>query len=114
MLLALILLIPLLFQALSVFNELVTTAEVGATEIKFRILEQKYLELLESGDQMGALACLQEEITPLQHSTSKLHTLPSYLMCSTPAELRSVAKWSGASGNSRQRLIHKIQVGLAD
>lgn len=96
-------------EALEVFGELVSTTESGATEIKYRILEQKYLELLESGDQMGALSCLQDEITPLQHTTSKVHLLPSYLMCSTPLELRSQAKWSGATGNSRQRLIHKIQ-----
>ena len=58
---------------------------------------------------MKALICLQEEITPLQHCPSKLHQLPSYLMCSTPSDLRARSKWTGANGASRQRLIHKIQ-----
>ena len=71
-----------------------------------------YLALLlpiTSGEQMAALLCLQEEITPLNHCTSKLHALPSYLMVSTPTELLARSKWTGSAGNSRNRLIHKIQ-----
>ena len=67
------------------------------------------LHSIPSGERMKALICLQEEITPLQHCPSKLHLLPSYLMCSSPADLRARSKWTGANGASRQRLIHKIQ-----
>ncbi|KAL5268237.1 hypothetical protein ACHWQZ_G002187 [Mnemiopsis leidyi] len=96
-------------SAMTVFSELCGPNDVGVTEMKYKILEQKYLELLEKGERMKALICLQEEITPLQHCPSKLHLLPSYLMCSSPSDLRARSKWTGANGASRQRLIHKIQ-----
>lgn len=96
-------------NALCVFGKLCDPEEAGATEMRYKILEQKYLELLEEGEQMGALACLQEEITPLEHSPSALHLLPSLLMCSSPAELRARSRWSGAAGTSRQHLMHRIQ-----
>ena len=72
-------------------------------------LNHKTLTHIWPGERMKALICLQEEITPLQHCPSKLHLLPSYLMTSSPADLRARAKWTGANGASRQRLIHKIQ-----
>jgi hypothetical protein len=36
-------------QAMTVFSELCGTSETGVTEMKYKILEQKYLELLEKG-----------------------------------------------------------------
>ena len=36
-------------QAMSVFTELCDPTETGVTDMKYKILEQKYLELLENG-----------------------------------------------------------------
>ena len=36
-------------QALAVFGKLCDPEEAGATEMRYKILEQKYLELLEEG-----------------------------------------------------------------
>ena len=36
-------------QAMTVFSELCGPTDVGVTEMKYKILEQKYLELLEKG-----------------------------------------------------------------
>ena len=36
-------------QAMTVFSELCANSEAGVTDMKYRILEQKYLELLEKG-----------------------------------------------------------------
>ena len=48
---------------------------VDKNELKFRMREQKYLELLEERDLGGALAILRQELTPLNQATSKLHEL---------------------------------------
>lgn len=44
-------------------------------ELKFRLREQKYLELLEMRDLGGALMVLRQELKPLNQDTSKLHEL---------------------------------------
>lgn len=51
---------------------------VDKNELKFRMREQKYLELLEERDLGGALAILRQELTPLNQATSKLHELSRY------------------------------------
>lgn len=47
-------------------------------EMKFLILEQKYLEFLEDGRVLDALHVLREELTPLQHNTSRVHEISRY------------------------------------
>ena len=44
-------------------------------ELKFRMREQKYLELLEERDLGSALMVLRQELTPMNQDTSKLHEL---------------------------------------
>lgn len=62
-------------------------------EMKFLLLEQKYLEYLEDGRVLDALHVLRNELTPLQHNTSRVHQLSSYMMCSSTQELRDRTKW---------------------
>jgi hypothetical protein len=44
-------------------------------EMKFLLLEQKYLEYLEDGRVLDALHVLRNELTPLQHNTVRVHEL---------------------------------------
>ena len=44
-------------------------------ELRFRMREQKYLELLEERDLGSALMVLRQELTPMNQDTSKLHEL---------------------------------------
>lgn len=50
-------------------------------EMKFLILEQKYLEYLDDSRPIDALHVLRNELTPLQHNTPRVHQLSSYMMC---------------------------------
>lgn len=59
-------------------------------EMRFLLLEQKYLELLESGQAMEALTCLRSQLTPLQHNMERVHQLsrwfflthyPHFIIC---------------------------------
>jgi hypothetical protein len=45
--------------------------------MKFMLLEQKYLELLEDGREMDALQCLRHELTPMKYNTERVHELSS-------------------------------------
>jgi len=82
------------------------------TKMKFLLLEQKYLELLENGQLIEALSCLRNEVTPLRYNTEQVHRLSSYLMCSTPEDMRLVAKWAGKGEESRTSLLDRLQVFL--
>jgi len=53
-------------------------------EMKFILLEQKYLENLNSGNTIDALKVLQLELTPLHHNTTRTHELSTYLMLGQP------------------------------
>lgn len=43
--------------------------------MRFYLMEQKYLELLESGFFIQALECLRNDITPLKFNTDRVHEL---------------------------------------
>ncbi len=45
------------------------------TNMRFLILEQKYLECLEDGKIFEALKCLRDELAPLKFNTDRLHEL---------------------------------------
>ncbi|XP_031339856.1 WD repeat-containing protein 26 isoform X1 [Photinus pyralis] len=81
-------------------------------EMKFLILEQKYLEYLEDGRVLDALHVLRNELTPLQHNTVRVHQLSSYMMCSSTQELRSRTNWDGKGTKSRGILMDKLQAFL--
>ena len=44
-------------------------------EMRFLLLQQKYLELLEDGKVLEAVHCLRYEITPLKFKTHRVHQL---------------------------------------
>lgn len=46
--------------------------------MRFYILEQKYLELVEDGRLLEALFCLRAEITPLRKFVARVHELAGY------------------------------------
>jgi len=89
--------------------------------VKYHILKQKYLELLENGEVEEALKTLRNELCPIAPITStnqivdnnstalqQLHTLTSLLLCSDAESLRKRAKWDGKTGLSRERLLEEI------
>jgi len=76
-------------------------------EMQFLLLEQKYLELMEDGQVMEALATLQHELTPLNHKRDRVHQLSAYIMCASPEEVREQASWNGKA--SRSELMEHLQ-----
>jgi hypothetical protein len=67
------------------------------------------LELLEERKTKQALECLRNDIAPLNRDPSKLHKLSSFLMCSTPEDVRKKANWTGAKGKSRATLLKDLR-----
>lgn len=81
----------------------------GTIEMKFLLLEQKYLEFLEEGRPIDALHVLRNELTPLQHNTPRVHQLSSYMMCTNNQELYLRSNWEGKGDKSRTRLMERLQ-----
>ncbi|XP_065158210.1 WD repeat-containing protein 26 isoform X2 [Atheta coriaria] len=81
-------------------------------EMKFLLLEQKYLEYLEDGRVLDALHVLRNELTPLQHNTARVHQLSSFMMCSNTEELLARTNWEGKGEKSRNTLMDKLQTFL--
>lgn len=79
------------------------------TEMKFLMLEQKYLEFLEESRPIDALHVLRNELTPLQHNTPRVHQLSSYMMCTNNQELYTRTGWEGRGLPSRIRLMERLQ-----
>ncbi|CAK1601434.1 unnamed protein product [Parnassius mnemosyne] len=82
------------------------------SEMKFVVLEQKYLEHLEAGRALDALHVLRNELTPLQHDTARVHRLSALMMCADAAELRTRARWPGAGPLSRAAVLARVQAVL--
>ncbi|XP_028036038.1 WD repeat-containing protein 26 [Bombyx mandarina] len=82
------------------------------TEMKFLVLEQKYLEHLEAGRLLDALHSLRNELTPLQHDTARVHRLSALMMCASAGELRARARWAGTGLASRQAVLARVQAQL--
>lgn len=90
-------------------NGLVLAPGADRNTMRFRLRQQKYLELLEQRETSRALAVLRNELTPLcqeQHQT--LHLLSRLLMCQDTDDLRNRANWDGAGGRSRQVLLAQL------
>ena len=49
-------------------------------KMRFLLLEEKYLEMLEDGRVMEALNVLRSELTPLRHDTPRVHTLSTSVL----------------------------------
>ena len=77
--------------------------------MKFYILEQKFLELLEDGDCIGAFQCLRwveyfetniygfsrGELAPLKVNEERLAKLAQVIMLKDPKQIRAAAGWQG-------------------
>jgi len=87
--------------AVNVLEELSPHLEDPAskTEMKFLLLEQKYLESLGSGHTMDALKVLQLELTPLGHNQARTHELSGYLMLGG----------AGPGAASRHQVMERLQ-----
>ncbi|KAL4715393.1 hypothetical protein ACJJTC_015164 [Scirpophaga incertulas] len=81
-------------------------------EMKFAVLEQKYLEHLEAGRALDALHVLRNELTPLQWDTARVHRLSALMMCADAGELRRRAAWSGGGGEARLQVLQRVQQAL--
>ncbi|CRL00165.1 CLUMA_CG013441, isoform A [Clunio marinus] len=86
-----------------------TTKPTNLIEMKFLLLEQKYLEYLDDSRPIDALHVLRNELTPLQHNTPRVHQLSSYMMCTNNEELYERAGWEGKNIRSRTRLMDRLQ-----
>ncbi|KAF2369061.1 WD40-repeat-containing domain [Trinorchestia longiramus] len=82
------------------------------TEMRFLILEQKYMELIERGDDIGALNCLRGEISPLEHNISRVHRLSSLIFYNNPAELKKATNWLGSGPDSHMALMERLSTYL--
>lgn len=78
-------------------------------KVKFAVLEQKYLELLERRELKEALYCLREEMSPLQHDVDRLHMLCGLVMCRSVEDVKVEAEWKGIGPESRDALLASIQ-----
>lgn len=87
--------------------------DADINEIKFRIREQKYLELLEQRQTTNALKVLRQELTPLHQDRGKLHLLSSLIVCHSADDLRMQAQWNGAHGGSRDDLLTVISRAIS-
>lgn len=86
-----------------------TPKHTNLIEMKFLLLEQKYLEYLDDSRPIDALHVLRNELTPLQHNTPRVHQLSSYMMCTNNEELYERAGWEGKNIRSRTRLMDRLQ-----
>jgi len=97
--------------AVNVLEELAPHLENPAsqTEMRFLLLEQKYLEHLEAGNFIEALKVLQLELTPLQHRQPRTHALSAMLM-----QARSPPRQSSSSLGSdpRAEVMERLQAYL--
>ena len=85
--------------------------------MRLLLLQEKYLELLENGNEIEALHCLRHELAPipLHHSDKQLQLFTSYMMYSDKELLRKAADWPGLRGGAREQLMDKLQgMGLLE
>ncbi|KAL2275045.1 hypothetical protein FJTKL_02509 [Diaporthe vaccinii] len=87
-------------------NGLVLAEGVDRDDMRFRIRQQKFLELLEQGDYRPALTVLRNELTPLNRNGAE--SLSPLIMCRTPDDVKAKAAWDGAHGESRHNLLSQL------
>lgn len=84
----------------------------GTLKMRFLLLEQKYLELLEDGRTLDALNCLRSELSPLKYNTDRVHELSFLVVYNNASELRKKAEWEGKGPVTRSKLVEKLQEHL--
>lgn len=86
-------------------NGLLLVEGADPDSMRFRIRQQKYLELLEHRDLRQALSVLRTELTPLNQDPQQLNFLSTLLMCQSAEDIKAKAHWDGAEGQSRHHLL---------
>lgn len=103
-------------QADSALSDLVPLLEdpTNVDKMRLLLLTEKYLELLERGNELEALHCLRHELAPLplHHSDKHIQVLTSYMMYPDKGELCRAASWPGVKGGAREKLMDKLQAFL--
>lgn len=89
-------------------KSLITSAQ-SLLDMRFLILEQKFLELLDDEKSKDGLLCLQTELTPLCHKTDRIHKLTMFVMAKNREEFRRLANFDGKGSASRRRLMERLQ-----
>eukprot|EP00759_Apiculatamorpha_spiralis_P004453 PhF_6_TR12620/c1_g3_i3/m.19945 len=93
--------------------------QIGITDpkqeanVKYLILRQQYLELLEARQPADAIKILRSEIQALVPSSDELHRLASLIMCKDPSDLHAKANWDGKGGHSRPHLLRKLHTHIS-
>lgn len=78
-------------------------------ELRFRLLEQRYLEALERGATAEAVRVLQTELSPLGYRPERVHELAALLMLGGGGgSLEEAAAWPGSSPEARRRLVESL------
>lgn len=101
--------------AVSLIPALQLESQNQATEFRLRMLEQKYLELVDEGQYAPALDCLRREIAGICPEPQRLCSLTTFLLCSRDGELRARCGWSSADdavasrGAARRALLSSLQ-----
>eukprot|EP00127_Corallochytrium_limacisporum_P004663 Clim_evm17s172 gene=Clim_evmTU17s172 len=96
-------------EALDLLDELKITEARAKKAICFMVYEQKYLELIDSGDLKGGLQCIRHELAPVCTKPSRLHELSSFMMSKDRDKLHEKANWDGPDGESRKLLLQNVQ-----
>ena len=102
--------------------------------MRFTVLRQKYLELLEAGQTELALHCLRDQLAPHYHDSDRVHAtrggaksvpsggactsssmqpttlaeLSSLLLCQSADEVKARSGWEGALGGSREIVLREL------
>lgn len=82
---------------------------VWVQEMKFLLLEQKYLEYLEEGRVLEALHVLRNELTPLQYNTPRVHQLSSLMMCANSEELIRRSNWYVTKFSKKKKYVKHVR-----
>eukprot|EP00808_Paulinella_micropora_P011210 g16454.t1 len=81
--------------------------EVALRKVTQLFYKQQYLELLEQNKVMEAVELLRK-LSLHDEQPEQLQTLAGLLLFTQPAQLRREAKWDGAQGLSRARLLQEM------
>jgi WD40 repeat protein len=82
-----------------------------AAQVPFLILENKFLEILESGDELAAIKCLRNDLAPLSVNTERLHGLSRKLLAAKDKQTSSASPSTSAGAAAAASTIAKTSAG---